>query len=201
MSTKLVNLKFLLTKNYPTKKPCANWLVSKKTLCESGLDFYTQTGMRPTIQITGLSSGYCKDGYANIVPSSACAKLNIRIVPSQNANEMAKAVQTFFEKNIPKYLKSEIKIDSKWPPIKLKHDQEIFEEIQKILEKIYKKPVITKYCGGSLPIIGSFKNILGHNPISVSLANEDCNMHGVNENFQIKYIKKGLEVSEKIFGK
>ncbi len=31
------------------------------------------------------------------------------------------------------------------------------------------------------------------------MANEDCNMHGANENFKISLIKKGLKFSKMFF--
>lgn len=33
----------------------------------------------------------------------------------------------------------------------------------------------------------------------ISMANEDCKMHGVNENFKIELIKKGLKFSQMFF--
>jgi hypothetical protein len=49
--------------------------------------------------------------------------------------------------------------------------------------------------GGSLPIITDFKDVLGLDPASIPLANEDSNMHGVDENFTFKKVEQGLDLS------
>ena len=38
-----------------------------------------------------------------------------------------------------------------------------------------------------------FKNILGRDTLLVSLGNDDCNMHGANENFRVDLVHKSLE--------
>ncbi len=50
-----------------------------------GCDFYTATGLYPTVQVTGFKSGYVKTGFANIVPAKAEVRLNFRLVSSQKA--------------------------------------------------------------------------------------------------------------------
>lgn len=173
----------------------------QKLLCEPNCDFYTQIGKRPTIQITGLDTGYTGRGFSNIIPHKACAWLNIRVAPSQKIETVLKAVISFLEKNTPKHVDLFIEYSECWNPIEIKHENELVEEIKKLLLSIYRKKTIENYVGGSLPIVGVFKEVLCQNPISISLANEDCNMHGIDENIKIENVKKGLEFSEKFFGK
>jgi hypothetical protein len=35
----------------------------------------------------------------------------------------------------------------------------------------------------------------------LSLGNDDCNMHGIDENFTVDLVKKGLKFSELFFSK
>jgi acetylornithine deacetylase/succinyl-diaminopimelate desuccinylase-like protein len=69
------------------------------------------------------------------------------------------------------------------------------------LEHVYAEPVAIKNVGGSIPIVSDFVNTMKMNVISVSLANEDCNMHGVHENFDISTLRKALEFSDQLFRK
>ena len=57
-----------------------------------------------------------------------------------------------------------------------------------------------KYVGGSIPILGDFQKLLKTKVVSVSLGNDDCNMHGVDENYTIDLIQKGLMFSQSFFG-
>ena len=69
------------------------------------------------------------------------------------------------------------------------------------LKKSYKKDPIIKYVGGGIPVVSDFKDILGADTMLVSLGNDDCNMHGVDENFTIDLVNKGLDFSYSFFVK
>ena len=63
-------------------------------LTEPNTDFFTQTGLRPT-KITGIKSGYISDGYANIIPANAEARLNFRLVKSQEAENIISKLREY----------------------------------------------------------------------------------------------------------
>lgn len=50
-------------------------------------------------------------------------------------------------------------------------------------------------------MVADFQQVVGVDPLLVSLGNDDCNMHGVNENFDIGLIEKGLIFSRRFFEK
>jgi acetylornithine deacetylase/succinyl-diaminopimelate desuccinylase-like protein len=170
-------------------------------LTEKGYDFYTQTGLRPTIQVTGIKTGYIDNGYANIVPATAEAKLNFRIVTSQTTKQVINDFKAFVKKNTPKYIKYELKFNGEHNPIKINLNNKYVKEVDSILEISHKSKVNRKYVGGAIPFVSDVKNILGVDTLLVSLGNEDCNMHGANENFNIDLILKGLSFSDSFLRK
>ncbi len=50
--------------------------------------------------------------------------------------------------------------------------------------------------GGSIPILTTFRNILGVDSILLALASPDCQAHGPNENFPIDNFLKGIELNQ-----
>ena len=173
----------------------------KTLLTEPDFDFFTQIGCRPTIQITGFKSGYIGEGFSNIVPSSAEARLNFRIVTSQKALDVIKIFEVYVKNNTPKYVEYYIEFAHVHNPIKINVESQMADNVAKLLErafgtKVYKKPV-----GGAIPIVTDFKNVLGKDTLLVSLGNDDCNMHGINENFDITLLEKGLKFSRMFFSK
>ena len=172
----------------------------RELLTEPGFDFYSQTGLRPTLEISGIHSGYTGVGYLNIVPATAEARINIRTVVGQDTQDVVDKIKEYLVSVCPPYASVEFEQESASDPIELDVNSRKAKEIEKILEDVYKEKVAIKNVGGSIPIVASFKN-QGMNVISVSLANEDCNMHGVDENFDINLLKKGLMFSERFFGK
>ena len=172
----------------------------KILLGEKGLDFYTQTGLRPTIQITGLKVGYVDQGYANIVPADAEVRLNFRIVASQKAEAIAKSFEKFVKKVTPKFVEYELKFSGLHDPVKIDTENEYFDAVEKLLKKVYGSKVNRKNVGGAIPFVGEVKKILGVDTLMIPLCNEDCNMHGTDENFDVDLVMKALAFSEAFLG-
>lgn len=173
---------------------------TKSLLPNLAYDFYTHTGLLPTLEITGINSGYTGIGFANILPCSAEARINIRTVPPQDTAHIVEQVVTFLRDNTPEYVNLSIEISDHGDGCILDTDMPLAERAKDILEQVYNKPVLYKYVGGSIPILKNFQENLGTPVLSVSLGNDDCNMHGVDENFTIDLIEKGLLFSEKLLG-
>jgi acetylornithine deacetylase/succinyl-diaminopimelate desuccinylase-like protein len=164
-------------------------------------NFYSQTGLRPTIQVTGIKTGYTGEGYANIVPAKAEIRLNFRIVASQKIDDVYSDFEAYVKSAVPKYISYELKVYGKHEPIKLNIDSDMHKSIINLLENVYGKEVYVKFVGGAVPFVSDVKNILGLDAILIPLGNDDCNMHGPNENFKIDLIIKGLEFSNALFSK
>jgi acetylornithine deacetylase/succinyl-diaminopimelate desuccinylase-like protein len=164
-------------------------------------DFYTQKGLRPTLEITGIASGYMGQGYRNAIPGSAAAKINFRLVSSQTPLHLTKILDQFLAANVPPYIDYNIAGGDFGPAVKVNTASPMIRNIMSIQEKVYgQAPVITA-CGAGIPIVSDFKEILGADSLLISLGNEDCNMHGVDENYTLDLAEKGLQFSEFFFSK
>src|SRR5215831_19465351 len=54
---------------------------------ELGYSLYERTTIRPSLSVTGVTGGYQGEGVKAVIPSSATAKLNFRLVPDQDPAE------------------------------------------------------------------------------------------------------------------
>jgi len=160
-------------------------------------DFYTTTGLQPTIQVTGIKGGYTDHGFANIVVARATAKFNFRTVSSQESRLVFNLFKKFVQENTPAYVTYQLEAVGFHEPVKLDLKKPIFAKTKQLLEKVYQPPIPYHYVGAAIPFIAVIKKLFGIDSISVGLANQDCNMHGVHENFKISLIKKGLEFSRR----
>lgn len=165
------------------------------------VDFYTLTGYKTALEITGITGGYVGEGYRNAIPGNATAKINFRLAGNMKTQDVINAFTRFIENNKPDYLEYEIKWDSLNEPIVIDYKNEYISEVMNIQKDVYKEDTILLYCGAIIPIAGYFQEYLKVPVISAGLANEDCNMHGVNENFKIEDIEKGLEFSRRFLSK
>jgi acetylornithine deacetylase/succinyl-diaminopimelate desuccinylase-like protein len=170
-----------------------------RLVMKKGQDFFTATGLKPTIQITGFRSGYTDVGYSNIVPAEAEVRLNIRTVASQKIKIIMKCIEKHIRENTPEYVRYKLEFNNPHEPVKVSVQNKYLKNIENILEKVYKQKVNKRNVGGAIPFVADVKAILGVDPVLVPLVNEDCNMHGANENFNKKYLEKALEFSYDLF--
>jgi acetylornithine deacetylase/succinyl-diaminopimelate desuccinylase-like protein len=172
---------------------------AKATLTEPDYDVPTQVGLRPTIQVTGLHTGYTGDGYRNSIPATAMAKINFRLVKNQNPKEIVQQFKKYIADTLPDYVTHTFEISDPYEGIKLDVNNEYVHAAEKLLEKSFGKKPIRKYSGGGLPIVTLFHEHLKVPQVLVPLGNEDCNMHGANENFDKDILKKALDFSQRFF--
>jgi acetylornithine deacetylase/succinyl-diaminopimelate desuccinylase-like protein len=189
------------TKKTGTEAEVKKLLGIKGLVSEKGLNPYAQIGLRPTLQVTGIKTGYIGDGYSNIIPATAEARINIRLVGSQKPKKIYKTITSYIKKLLPTYVSVVFEETTMNDPVKLDISKPKFVEVRNMLKKAYKKEPLIKYVGGSIPIVADFKTVLGRDTLLVSLGNDDCNMHGVHENYRIDLIEKGLAFSRMFFEK
>jgi len=168
---------------------------------EKGIDYFTQVGLRPMLTVSGIKSGYIGEGFNNIVPCSAEARVNFRLVSSQDPKNIISSFLKFVKKNTPSYVKYKVEVDNTFSAIKLNIKSKLVIELKSILEEVYESKAVFVFVGGSVPVVNFFRDILNVEVVSIPFGNEDCNMHGLNENFDLKLVEKALKVSKDIFSK
>ncbi|MDQ3099666.1 MAG: M20/M25/M40 family metallo-hydrolase [bacterium] len=172
---------------------------AKAVLKEPEFDPYTQVGLRPSIQVTGLQSGYIGEGYKNGIHAKAILKINFRLVRNQNSAKIAEEFRDYLKETLPSYVDFNIEVNDIHQGVKIDLNNDYIHKAKAILEKAYGTKPLLKYSGGGLPIVTFFEEALGVPQVLVPLANEDCNMHGANENFNLEDIEKSLEFSKEFF--
>lgn len=167
----------------------------KKLISANQTDFYTQIGLYPTLQISGVQGGYTGSGFANIIPATAEARLNIRVVAGQDVGEHMDNVKQELQNRLPDYVEAVIETFEGHNGVSLDTETPSATRAAQILEEAYGSKVIYSYAGGSIPIVVDLKRILGVDPLLVSIGNADSNIHGANENLKISLVEKALAFS------
>lgn len=172
---------------------------TRAILTEPEYDFYTQVGLRPTVQVTGIESGYSGTGYRNSIPSSATAKLNFRLVKSQRAERVIELFKQHMERVLPHYVDYELDYVDPHQGVKINFENSIADRTVQVLTQSHGAVPVKQYCGGGIPIVADLADIYQIPVLSVGLGNIDCGMHAPNENFRIDFIERGLRYSKMFF--
>jgi acetylornithine deacetylase/succinyl-diaminopimelate desuccinylase-like protein len=187
--------KKLIEKKADLEKNILELSGSKKFLGEKGYSTFERMGLRPTIQIIGIETGYNGVGYRNIVPSEIRTKFNFRLVAHQDPKKIFEEFSKFIKDNISDAVTYELSEADFVEAVKVDINNEYVRKVQKIITDVYGKEPIINFVGGTLPVVNSFKDHLHIPIVSVPLSQEDCGMHSPNERLLLDAFKRGVNFS------
>ncbi len=78
------------------------------------------------------------------------------------------------------------------PPIQLSFDNPALNKARTALGEEWGKKAVTVGAGGSIPIVGDFKSVLGMDSLLVGFALDDDRVHSPNEKFDLTCYHKGI---------
>ncbi|MCS4539631.1 MAG: M20/M25/M40 family metallo-hydrolase [Thaumarchaeota archaeon] len=155
-----------------------------------GEDYYTKLMTEPTLNICGIYGGYTGAGTKTIIPSKATAKLDARLVPDQDPDEVFGRL----EKHVVEHGEGiEIKKLGSMRPSRTPLDNPFSSVIADAMRSATKKePIIYPSLGASLPDY-IFTRILGIPSFITPYANHDESNHAPNENLKIENFIQGTK--------
>lgn len=150
-----------------------------------------QITTRPTAEPNGIIGGYTGEGAKTVIPGEATAKISFRLVGEQNPDKVSSAFREFVRARIPADCKVEFKSFTSAPAIQVPFDSAALGKTRAALAEEWSKKAVTVGAGGSIPIVGDFKKILGMDTIMVGFALDDDRVHSPNEKYDLTSFHKG----------
>ena len=160
---------------------------------EAGLTITERRGIRPTIEVNGLTSGYSGPGTKTIIPSRATVKITSRLVAEQNPERCLGLLLQHIERNAPKGLKLEItSTHVGGPALRLSADSPLLGKVQNILREVCGTTPDVTWEGGSIPVVAKLREISGAEPLMVGFGLEEDCIHAPNESFAWSQFRLGF---------
>lgn len=160
---------------------------------EEGYSTIERTGIRPTLDVCGIWGGYTGEGSKTVLPSTAHAKISMRLVPNQKSEIISKMFQNHFESIAPPSVTVKVIPSHGGEAYVSPIDMVAYRAAEKAYTTTFgKRPVPTR-SGGSIPIIAGFERILGTKAILMGFGLESDAIHSPNENFPLENFFKGIE--------
>ncbi|MFD2923705.1 dipeptidase [Halobacillus naozhouensis] len=160
---------------------------------EEGFTFKERTGIRPTLEINGVTGGFQGEGVKTIVPSEASAKISCRLVGMQDPQTIYERIKQHLEKHKQEgsHITTETLIQAK--PVSLNSQEAMLQKAADAYEKVYGvRPMFPKE-GGSIPIVEVFGRVLDTPVVLMGFGLPSENLHAPNEHFYIDNFTKGIE--------
>ncbi len=150
-----------------------------------------QIATRPTAEINGIIGGYTGEGAKTVLPGKAMAKVSFRLVGAQDPQKIRDAFRTFVRERLPVDCKAEFSNFGLAPAFDLSFDNPALGKTRAALAAEWGRKAVTVGEGGSIPIVGDFKRLLGMDTIMVGFALDDDRVHSPNEKFDLTSFHKG----------
>ncbi len=160
---------------------------------EEGYSTLERIGIRPSLDVNGIWSGYSGDGAKTIIPSKASAKISMRLVPNQDNKKIIELFKKHFKSIAPKSVKVNVKSLHSGQGYVSPIDTPAYMAANRAMEETFGKKPIPVRSGGSIPIIAIFEEKLEIKSILMGFGLESDAIHSPNENFPLENFYKGIE--------
>ncbi|MEM9710269.1 MAG: M20/M25/M40 family metallo-hydrolase [Pseudomonadota bacterium] len=167
---------------------------------ETGRDVLEMLWARPTAEINGITGGYTGAGFKTVLPAQASAKVSFRLVGRQDPAKIREAFHSFVQERLPADCRVEFAPHGAGPASVMDTDHPVFAATRAALDAEWAEPAAFVGAGGSIPIAGYFKTILGLDSILLGFAREDDQIHSPNEKYDVKSFEKGTRSWARLLG-
>ncbi len=163
---------------------------------EPGYSSAERTWARPTAEVNGIGGGYQGEGSKTVLPAEAFVKLSFRLVPDQSPKEIMEKVQSHLEWHCPPGVEVEVRVGHDGKPYVTDPNSKYGLAAQQALRVAFDaEPVLIRE-GGSIPIVQTFRDILGSDTLLLGLALSDAQVHAPNENFPVENFEAGIRLNQ-----
>jgi acetylornithine deacetylase/succinyl-diaminopimelate desuccinylase-like protein len=163
----------------------------KHSVGEKGRMLIEQISTRPTCDVNGIWSGYTGEGTKTVIAAEARAKVSFRLVGEQDPVAIQKSFRAFVKSRVPKDCSVEFIGYKGSRAIQLPWGSAALQAAETALRQEWGKAPAMIGSGGSIPIVGDFKTVLGIDSLLVGFGLDDDRVHSPNEKYDLSSFHKG----------
>lgn len=162
---------------------------------ESGFTPYERTTVRPALTLNGITGGHQGQGSKSIIPARATAKMSFRLVPDQKPDTIAQLFRDHVERITPPTVRSSVRTHSPIEPAMVNRDHPFVRAAAAAYQRGFGFTPVFVRSGGSIPVVNTFKQILGIPTVLMGFGLPDDHIHGPNEKFALQNFYRAIETS------
>jgi acetylornithine deacetylase/succinyl-diaminopimelate desuccinylase-like protein len=159
---------------------------------EAGRSVLEMLWSRPTCEVNGITGGYAGAGFKTVLPSEARAKISFRLVGGQDPARLRESFRAMVRSMVPADCSVTFHPHGNAPASTMATTHPAFEAARRALSAEWPRPAAFVGSGGSIPVAGYFKTVLGMDAILLGFAKDDDLIHSPNEKYEIRSFHKGI---------
>jgi acetylornithine deacetylase/succinyl-diaminopimelate desuccinylase-like protein len=162
---------------------------------ESGYSLYERTTLRPALTINGLSGGYQGDGPKAVIPARARVKLNFRLVPDQDPDEIEYLFRRHVARITPSTMSAAVRTHFRANSAWVDRNHPAMRAAALAYRRGFGVAPVFLRSGGTIPVVSLLWEKLGIPTVLMGFALADDGMHAPNEKFHLPNFFKGIATS------
>jgi acetylornithine deacetylase/succinyl-diaminopimelate desuccinylase-like protein len=160
---------------------------------EKGYVTNERNSIRPTLDVNGIWGGYTSEGAKTVIASKAFAKISMRLVPSQDWEEITTLFTKHFTSIAPSGVTVKVTQHHGGHAYVTPTDCLGYKAANKAYTETFGVSAIPVRSGGSIPIVALFEKELKSKTILMGFGLDSDAIHSPNEHFGIFNYLKGIE--------
>ena len=164
---------------------------------EEGYTSVERAWARPTAEVNGIGGGFQGTGSKTVIPREAFVKLTFRLVPGQRPADILAKVRAHLLAHCPPGVRLVIEDGHSGDPYLTDPHSADGKAAQRALAASFPgRDLALIREGGSIPIVNTFREILGVETLLLGLALPDCRAHAPDENFPVENFEAGIRMNK-----
>jgi acetylornithine deacetylase/succinyl-diaminopimelate desuccinylase-like protein len=161
---------------------------------EPGFSTLARQWYRPTLEVNGFYGGYQGPGSKTVLPSEAHVKITCRLVPGQQPEAVVTKVRRHLERRCPPGVSLIIETEGHGAPAyRVSPDSRAVRAAADTLALVFGKQPDVVGMGGTVPIVTTFRGLLGVDTVFFSFSTADEDIHAPNEFYRPERFRLGLQ--------
>jgi acetylornithine deacetylase/succinyl-diaminopimelate desuccinylase-like protein len=147
---------------------------------------------RPTAEVNGIWGGYTGAGFKTVLPSKAAAKVSFRLVAGQDPERLRDSFRAWVTAQMPPDCSVSFHGHGASPASRMDISAPAFEIARRALSAEWPGEAAFIGGGGSIPVAGYFKEVLGMESLLAGFGRDDDAMHSPNEKYDLECFHRGM---------
>jgi acetylornithine deacetylase/succinyl-diaminopimelate desuccinylase-like protein len=158
---------------------------------ETAYNALEQIWARPTAEVNGIWGGYTGAGFKTVIAAEAHAKVSFRLVGDQDPETIRAAFRQFILDRLPGDCRAGFVSRGGGKATVMPLSDPAFEKARRALSGEWGTEAAFIGCGGSIPVVGQFRTLLGMDSLLIGFGLDDDRIHSPNEKYEMTSFAKG----------
>jgi len=127
--------------------------------------------------------------------------VSFRLVPDQDPAAVLAAFRAFITERLPAGARFELTANNSGGGIAMAEDSPVIAAARAALAEEYGRPAVLIGGGGSIPVVESFRRILGLDTLLMGFGLDDDRIHSPDEKFDLQCFHQGARAHARLLGR